>query len=345
MRIFLTISLCLFWGFSSVCFAQKQTPAERPDDDVVRVDSTLVTLPVRVLDRQGKFVEALKREDFHVYEDGIEQEIAYFESPTLSNSPASHAVAKPLTVALLLDVSDSTEQKLKEIQTAALAFVDLFRPQDRVIVVAFDARVQVLANATNDRTILREAINRAHSGAGTSLYVAIQTIVRERLDRIGGQKAIVLLSDGVDTASKGVTSQDTIRLAEESYVSIYPVQFNTYGDFADKSSRETYGAGDFGTISHVTRSGEPVSEAYKRATQYLRLLAEKTGGYFQYSDRARNLARSFERIADQLRNQYALGYYPKNKTQAGRERKIEVRLNLPRVRVDARKSYVYKGSK
>jgi VWFA-related protein len=319
--------------------AQNQKPTD-PDDDVVRVETTLVILPVRVKDRHGKFVMELTQSQFHIYEDGVEHEIAYFEAPTEANDSAADRAQKPLTVALMLDVSDSTQFKLEQIQKTAIAFVELLRQDDRVMVIAFDKGVQVLADATADRNVLRNAIQRTRAGGGTSLYQALDLTIG-KLNRLGGRKAIVLLTDGVDTSSKGVTSDSTIRAAEASYVSIYPVQYHTYGDFADSPSRETYVAGEFGRAGHVTKSGEPASEAYKRATLFLRLLADKTSGQFQFADSTKNLARSFEGIATQLRQQYTLGYYPKNRVANHTPRKVKVEVAVPKATVETRKSYIY----
>lgn len=241
----------------------------------------------------------------------------------------------------MLDVSDSTQFKLEHIQRTAMAFIDFVRPGDRVMIVAFDKVVRVLAEATLDRNVLREAIKNVRAGGGTSLYQALDQTIG-KLNRLGGRKVIVMLTDGVDTSSKGVTSDNTIRVAEQSYVSIYPIQYNTYGDFADNPSRETYGAGEFGKTAHISKNGEPASESYKRATLYLRLLADKTSGYFQYADNTKALARSFDRIAAQLRQQYTIGYYPKNQTADARARLIKVEVGVPEVRVETRKSYVYK---
>lgn len=321
--------------------AQNQKPTDVADDEVVRVDTTLVILPVRVRDRHGKFLLGLTQEQFHLYEDGVGQEIAYFEPPGDANDAGAERSLTPLTVALLLDVSDSTEFKLEAIKNTALAFISLLRLEDRVIAVAFDQRVQVLTGATADRSVLRAAIRGTRVGGGTSLYQALDTTIKI-LNRTAGRKAIVLLTDGVDTASKGVTAESTIGAAEASYVSIYPIQYNTYGDFADNPSRETFGAGEFGKTAHVTRSGEPASEAYKRATLYLRLLADKTSGRFQYADNAKNLARSFAGIATQLRQQYTIGYYPKNKASDSKPRQIKIAVGVPKVTVDTRKSYLYK---
>jgi Ca-activated chloride channel family protein len=341
-------SLVLFFGIIAPLTAQAQNQSSKADpsrDDVVRVDTTLVTVPIRVMDRHGKLVPGLKQEQFHIYEDGVEQEIAYFEPPAMANDASPDAAQKPFTVALLLDVSDSTEFKLAQIRNAALAFINLLRPEDRVIVVAFDERVQVLSKATNDRKVLREAIVGTRTGGGTSLYAALDTVISQHLSRVAGRKAIVLLTDGVDTSSKGATAESIIRAAQASDATIYPIQYDTYGDFADNSSRETYGAGDFGATAHRTKNGEAASEAYKRATLFLRLLADKTSGYFQYTDSVKNLSRSFERIAAQLRQQYTLGYYPKNKTADGAQRLIKVEVESPRVTVQTRKSYTYKPRK
>jgi Ca-activated chloride channel family protein len=336
--LLLLLTLLSYAGGQKSSKNPKETAAE---DDVVRVDTTLVVLPVRVKDRHNKFIAGLTEDQFHIYEDGIEQEIKYFEPASAPNDSSINASLKPLTIALMLDVSDSTQFKLEQIQSTAMAFVDFLRPGDRVMILAFDKVVRVLAEATVDRNVLREAIKNVRAGGGTSLYQALtQTI--EKLNRLGGRKVIVMLTDGVDTSSKGVTSDSTIRVAEQSYVSIYPIQYNTYGDFADNPSRETYGAGEFGKTAHISKNGEPASESYKRATLYLRLLADKTSGYFQYADNTKALARSFDRIAAQLRQQYTIGYYPKNKTADARVRQIRVEVGVPEVRVETRKSYVYK---
>src|SRR5467141_2345091 len=117
----------LFVSLAALVNVSAQNQNSKPEtmsDDVVRVDTTLVTLPVRVRDRHGKVMFGLARKQFHIYEDGVEQEIAYFEAPTEANASTADYSIKPLTVALLLDVSDSTQFKLEQIQSAALAFVD-----------------------------------------------------------------------------------------------------------------------------------------------------------------------------------------------------------------------------
>lgn len=319
-------------------------PAEDQDIDVIRVSTTLVTVPVTVKDRHKNVITKLKREDFHLYDGGVEQEIVYFESPdaTSSNQPISTSGSeeKALTVALLIDVSDSTEFKLKQIQDAAIAFVDLLRPEDGLLVMSFDKNVNVLTGVTNDRNALRNAISRVRTGGGTSLYDAIDSVITW-MNHVSGRKAILLLTDGVDTASKKATYESTVRAAEQLDAAVYPIQYNTYSDFADNPSRQTDSLGGGGT-AHMTKSGELASEAYKRGTIYLRLLAEKTGGRFEYTDSLKNLAKSFTRIALTLREQYTLGYYPKNKSGEGGTRQLKVQVSIPNAEVRARKTYVYR---
>ena len=328
----------------SLVQAQQTAPSKTSppaDEDVIRVETTLVTLPVKVIDRRGKIVYGLAREQFQVFENGVEQEISYFDPP-LTNTE-QNLNSKPLVVVLMLDVSDSTEFQLTKIQSAALAFVNLLRPGDRVIVVGFDRQVRVLTEVTENRDVTRQAIKRLTTGGGTSLYATLTEVINQSLARATGRKAIVLLTDGVDTTSKKVTSDDALRAAEASDIAVFPIQYNTYSDFADNPTRETSAAGVAAPLAHVTKSGEFASEAYKRATLFLRLLADKTAGRFQFADSAKNLTSSFEAIAQQLREQYAVGYYPKDKSPSPRQ--IEVKVIVPNTSVRTRKSYTYRQSK
>ncbi len=332
--LFFAISAALATYSSTSAQKQKPSTAEEQDVDVVRVSTSLVTVPVSVKSRDGRFISNLRREDFHLFEDGVEQEIAYFESP----EARSKSVNKPLTLVLLLDNSDSTQFKLKEIKDAAIAFVDQLGPEDRILVMGFDRNVRVLTQQTMDRNTLRSAISGLQSGGGTRLYDAVDSVLAW-LARISGRKAIVLLTDGVDTASVKATYEGTVRAAEQLDAAVYSIQYNTYADFADNSSRQT-SAVEMGATAHMTKSGELASEAYKRGTLYLRLLAAKTGGRFEYPDSIKNLSRSFGSIAEELRQQYTLGYYPKNRIVNG-VRQLTVRIGMPNVVIRGRKSYVY----
>ena len=194
-------------------------PEEIEAGDVVRVNTTLVTLPVSVSDRDGRYIPNLRKEDFRLWEDGVEQSVAFFSS-----------VDKPFSVVLMIDTSGSTRFRLDEIQDAAITFVNQLRQDDRVMVVSFDDDIRILSEFTSDRSRLRNAIRRTEPGEGTRLYDAVDLVMNQRLNNESGRKAIVLFTDGVDTTSRHASYASNIRDAEELDALIYPVQYNTYMD-------------------------------------------------------------------------------------------------------------------
>ena len=326
-------------------------PEEVSEGDVVRVNTNLVTVPVSVLDRQGRFISDLKREDFTVFENGIEQNIAYWE-------PAD----KPFTVALLLDTSPSTQFHLWEIKEAAIAFAKQLRPQDRVLVVSFNDQVLLLTEVTNDLNVVSAVIEEnAKMGNATRLYDAVHLVIKERLNKIKGRKAIVLFTDGVDTASYQSDYASTMHQVEELDALIYPIQYDTTdymramqgagggnvtvvtttsnGPFGSSTSRVTYGAP---TVTGP--NGQPLPGTtkadYDRANQYLLQLSEQTGGRLYRANDTTQLADAFSRIAEELRRQYSLGYYPLDGNASNADRRqIKVRVNRPNVAIKARDSY------
>ena len=324
IRLFLLAALCAGLPHS---YAQQQKPPpvdqSASDIDVVRVSTNLVTVPVSVMDRQGRFIPDLKQEQFHIFEDGIEQPIAYFET-----------AEKPFTVALMLDTSESARLKLKDIQDAALEFIDQLRPDDRVIIAAFDRNLAVMAEATSDRRVLTTAIRRVKTGGSTALYNAIDGMINKRLNRIRGRKAIVLFTDGVDTASKEATYESTLRFALELDALVYPIQFDTL-EALNQQAKDM-------NAQLVTAKGERLNVAYARAERYLRALADKTGGRFYFARTLKRLREVFTAIAQELREQYSIGYYPKSEGHAT-ERRIKVKVSAPGVVVGARRGYLYKA--
>ena len=327
-------------------------PEEFGEGDILRVDTTLVSIPVSVMDRNGRFIPNLRKEDFHIWENGVEQQVAYFAS-----------VDKPFTVALVIDTSGSTKNRLMEIQDAAITFVNQLRPDDRVMVVSFSDKIRVLSQPTNDRLALRDAIQRTQHGSGTRLYDAVDMIINEHFNRIDGRKAIVLFTDGVDTTSKRASYESTVRDAEELDALIYPVEFDTYGDMAGGGGGWPGGGGGGSQkgkggilddlISIIVGGGITINSGgggsggagtsraeYERGDQYLRDLARVTGARL-YNAEMQNLDFAFRSVAEELRRQYSLGYYPKNKPTAGERRGIRVRVTRPELVVRTRDSYVF----
>ena len=319
----------------------KITPeGETIEGDVIRFDTALVTIPVSVMDRSGRYVPLLRRENFKIFENGVEQKIAYFAT---TNSP--------FTVVLLIDTSGSTQWRLDDIQDAAINFVDKLKPTDSVMVMSFDDRIDVECKATTDRNTISKAIRRTSTGGGTRLYDAVEDIFKKQLPTITGRKAVVLFTDGVDTTSHRATYDSTLRLAEESDAPIYSVDYDTSG-----MGTSTIGIpGGRGTIlglplprpGGIPGSGGPGPGDYRRAVRYLHALSDTTGGRFYSGDSLFGIAQAFTWIAEELGRQYSIGYYPAIAGKEGERRQIKVRTTEADLVVKARDSYIYsaKGNK
>ena len=319
LRTFLVIVLTL------TCVAQ--TPSLPAQDDVIRVETNLVTVPVTVKTRAGAYIPNLDAKDFQIYEDGVLQEISQFET-----------VDKPFTVTLMLDVSDSAKAELQEIQDAALAFIDELQADDRASIVAFDKRISRMNEPTSDRRVLTEAVRKVQTGGGTALYDAIASVISGKQGRTSERKAIVILTDGIDTSSVDATSDSSLASAAEHYALIYPIQYNSLKEIEAKRLNDSR----FPPVTYTTPSGESIAKAYERGTQYLQRLGRTSGGRFHFADNVKNLRRAFALIAQELRQQYSLSYYPKNQTTTKGKRRIKVEVSAPDAVVHARESYAYK---
>jgi Ca-activated chloride channel homolog len=270
------------------------------DDDVVRVDTNLVTIPAMVMDRDGRYVTNLGKEDFQIFEEGVEQEIAFFAP-----------VEKPFTILFLLDTSGSMFYWLKDMARSANAFFDQLRPDDQIIVATFNDHVEVLNKGEKVKNIREEHIKfrLKLGGRETRIYDAVDDALK-RMRKVEGRKAIVLFSDGY---GRGVSSsaKSNLRMAEELDVLIY------------------------------TLTPFPSDESSK----YMRDLAQITGGRSYELQGTSDLATTFGFVADELRRQYSLGYYPKQQLRADERREVKVKVRLPGLSVRARDSYIVKPSK
>lgn len=300
-----------------------------PDDgETVRVETNLITIPVSVFDRNGLYIPNIRQSEFKIFEDGVEQDIAYFGTAD-----------KPFTVALVLDVSPSTAYKIEEIQRAAIAFVDQLQPQDRVIVIEFDHGVNVRTKPTNDREEIYKAIRKADFGNGTSLYNAVDEAIRKQLAPIPGRKAVVLFTDGVDTTSRKNSFDSTLKYAEESDSMIFPIYYNTYMDNRQRNGGGFPNIFGGGIIAGVS------AEEYALGKKYLEELSEATGGrVFRPESTPGGLTRAFEGIAEELRRQYNIGFVPKDEGKKGQRKSIKVRVERPNLLVRARDSYIVGGA-
>lgn len=326
--------------------APQSGPEEVEAGDVIKVDTTLVTLPVSVTDRAGRYVPNLTKSDFRLWEDGVEQQVAFFTS-----------VDKPFSVVLVLDTSGSTRFKIEEIQDAAIAFVNQLRADDRVMIISFDDDIRVLTDFTGDRNRMHDAIRRTRTGNSTRLYDAVDLVINQRLNQVDGRKAVVLFTDGVDTASRNASYASNVRDAEELDALIYPVQYDTFRDVGGGGGGGWPGSGRvtspidilIGILGRRGGGSGPIGGGgggtsrsdYERADRYLREMAEKTGARQYQADNTNNLSYAFRNIAEELRRQYSIGYYPIQPPQAGQRRQVRVRVNQPNLAVRSRDSYVF----
>lgn len=318
------------------------------DDEVIRVETNLVTMPVSVLDRDGRFVSGLQQRDFQIFENGLQQKVEYFQS-----------VEQPFTVILLIDVSPSTKFKIDEIQDAAISFINQLRRDDKVQVISFDDRVHILSPVTGDRRILQNAVRQTEFGDGTSLYEAVDQVINRQLKLIQGRKAVVIFTDGVDTTSRRANYQSTVRDVEETDALFYPIRYDTMSDMNGGWG----GGGNYprryprrnpsriGDIVGVILGGGNVqigrggggaagssSAEYETGRRYLEDLARNSGG--RKFEAENNLDAAFSGIAEELRRQYSIGYYPEKPGQKGDRKQIRVRVMRPNLVVRAKTTYV-----
>jgi VWFA-related protein len=299
-------------------------------------------MPVSVIDRDGRFISGLQQNDFRIFENGVEQKVGYFQS-----------VEQPFTVVLMIDVSPSTAFQIDEIQEGAITFVNQLRPADRVMVVSFDESVHVLCRPTNDRRTLRNAIYQAQFGDGTSIYDAVDYVINRELVNIPGRKAVVIFTDGVDTTSRRSNFQSSIADVEEVDALFYPIRYNTQRNYGGgggggRGGRRRGGVDDWiGIIlggGNVQIGGGPAGSSsgeYATGLRYLETLAQNSGGRKFEADTTYNLDAAFAGIAEELRRQYSLGYYPDKAGTVGERRQIKVRVDRPNVIVKAKNTYIF----
>ena len=311
--------------------AEKEEPGP---DDVVKVETNLVTMPVSVLDRDGRFIPGLRPQDFQIFENGVRQKVAYFQP-----------VEQPFTVILMIDISPSTHYRMADIRYAALRFIDQLRPNDRVEIVTFDENIRVLNEPTSDHRLLSSVVMEAVlTGQGTSVYDAVGYVASQEIPKIEGRKAIVLFTDGVDTSSKKSDYQSTYRDVEELDALFYSVRYDTLDDMNYKSYNPAGLAGIIvnGKMIPVGQtsftSGTSAAE-YDTGRRYLDDLARISGG--RRFDAENDLGAAFSGVAEELRRQYSIGYYPEAEGKEGERRRIHVEMTSPNLVVRTKTNYVF----
>jgi hypothetical protein len=313
-------------------------PVTDDKDEVLRLDATLVNIPILVSDRSGRYVPRLSARDFILYEDGAQQEVAFFGSEEV-----------PFNVALVLDMSPSVQGSSDDIHDAAIEFVRQLRPDDKVMVVSFDRRVHFLTDLTNNRRVLESAIRSTSTGSGTSVYDAVYEVV-DRLRSIDGRKALILFSDGEDTTSSRASYDEAIDIVTESDVLVYGIRYPGSGTNIQVNPWPRSPIpqipfpipwpwpwprrrrGPFTNYSPVP--GNPSNAAAtsgaqnwpRRGRDFMTDVTSAGGGPVYNADRISDLSRLASRMAEELRHVYVISYYPTNSLSNGGFRSIRVRV-------------------
>jgi VWFA-related protein len=287
-------------------------------EDAVVLKAALVNLNVSVTNRSGVALANLKKEDFEVAENGEPQRVEFFQT-----------TMAPFNLVLVLDLSGSIKDKLDVVKSAALRFLEVIGPQDKVAVVAFTHEVKVVSQLTSDRDELRrriKAIERPEGG--TAFYEAMWFSLADTLRGTRGQRnAIVVMTDGVDSsldrynpASTRVSFNQLARRLEESDTLVFPVYLDT-------------------EYEEVFERGNSTSEAYAVARDQLDRLAELTGGQKFRAEKVGDLSGVYKQVAAAIRTVYSVGYYPSNPERDGTYRRVRVTVNRPEAAVRTRKGY------
>ena len=315
-------------------------PPSGGEDDVIKLESTLINLPLLVSDRSGRYIPQLSANDFTLYEDGVQQKIASFGTEEV-----------PFSVVLLLDVSPSVSGNIQDIQDAAIAFVRQLRNQDRVMVVSFDRQIHYLSNFTSDRRELERAIRQADTGSGTSVYDAVYETVQRKLRNIEGRKALILFSDGEDTTSSRASHDDAVNLVTESDVLVYGLRYPGGGGGRGgvrvdpwprspipgvqlplpfpwpfpRRRRGPFTLSNPGTgNSAVPAPAGQWQRRNGRGGDFMTDITAAGGGPVYDAEKIGDLSRVAQRIAEELRHVYVISYYPTNPLSNGGYRSVRV---------------------
>jgi VWFA-related protein len=277
--------------------------AQADDDTPIKVDTLLMTVPLTVSDKTGRNVPGLKKENFSIYQDGAKQNIEYFFNDE-----------SPMNVAILMDTSFSTKGVLDNIQKAARDFVKILGPADKAVIVTFDSRTLFLSDLTSDRKALEKAINQARIGdsAGSDMNDAVSKAVKKYFEPFKGRKAVIVLTDGM-VIGRSVTTQQTLDILQAADTSFYPIIFKTKF---------------YTPLRYNSKRPLPI--------EMMEFLAEETSGRFYEKD-VSNLREAFQSIAEELKKQYLLGFYPENSSGGKAYGHIRIAVNLENLRVNLKK--------
>jgi Ca-activated chloride channel homolog len=316
VRIIWVVLISLVAGWASLAHGQTA-------DDVVRIDTNVIQLNIGVADRQGRAITDLQANNFRVYEDGVLQSLTSFESTTT-----------PFSLALLLDMSGSTLGFRQNLKFAAWRFIDALASDDRVAVIAFNERADLLTTFTADRNKIAWAIERADGRGGTSLYSTLDYALKELAKEGKRRKAIIVLTDGLDTNMRNLdrTSSQHASSDTEAVAAIKPEaskEFSSVLDAADRQGVTIYPlvlpSGDVKRLPFVSPQ---IIAIYTSARARLDTLARRTGGQLSEIRQLQDLGKTYAAVAADVRTLYTVSYQSSGaRERNGRWRAIKVEID------------------
>lgn len=306
------------------------------DDDPIRVDSSIVRLNVGVVDQRGRPITDLDRSNFAVYEDGVKQQLVRFEPSDA-----------PFSLVILLDMSGSTLSFRPIIKQSAFRFIDALSPRDRVAVIEFYDKVNLRNDFTSDRSTIANSIDVSNGRGKTQLYKAIDLALDKLSKEKSRRKAIVVLSDGVDTALRDTDRGLLENVPDEKVATTIKPEMNSeLNRILSRSDAQGV------TIYPLALpTGDPAKLAdptprqvamYKAARTRLQLIADRTGGTMNKIDRLEDMGRLYSVVAADLRTLYTIEYQPINDKKDGKWRAISIEVSVPGLIPRTRQGYFAK---
>jgi len=301
------------------------------EGDVISVSTSEVLLPVTVRNQQGKLVTALTRKDFRVFEEGREQ-------------PLSDLALRqvPVDVVLMIDTSSSVARNIEDFRRAVEGFAQRLAADDRISLIKFDDRIELLQDWTQSRVQLRRSLRRIAPGVFTRFNDALLLAAREQFQNAKGRHAIIVLTDGIDSGRGFASLATALRSLLEAQATVYVVSNTEIERAAKREELDSLLAGPPSTVRfNQLRIGD-LREGLRvldESERNLAQLTEATGGRLYKPASFQALDATYAEVADELRHQYALYYTPLDKTRDGRFRRVRVETADPSLKVQARIGY------
>ena len=347
LQYLLTISIML----TALLNLQAQDNKQEPE--ILKLDTSLVSIEVNINSKtSSKNIAGLTAQDFTVYEDGVKQKVENFAS-----------TESPFNLVLMVDTSGSARDEVDLMKKAAKRFLNEMRPQDRIGIVELNQRITVMEGLTSDREKIESAIDFLQPGTGTSFYDALQITLDEVLSKADGRKAVIVLTDGVDSVG-AATFDEILPEIERSKVTTYFLEVNTEaktesGMMLNCEDEKSFHFSRKQLKKYVAEYAEGLDDTryenhcelsklermqinrrlYESARKELREMASQTGGKVYPCKRLAELEPAYSQIAAELRTQYSIGYYPTNEKHDGKWRTIKIEMKKPGLTAKTKPGY------